>query len=203
MGPSTRTPEGEPNRCPVCGKHLRIEPSRPPGDAPCPHCGHLLWFNPPCPGGDFFTVRRATEEVFPRLGSQLSGNKLAALLKAWGQYVYSKPITVRRRRLLFGIMSWTSFDCRLWIQGWDGSWRVLLSAGKHKSPPEETMVGADFCKGNVDDPGEGKVTRFAAWSYATGEWQMISGDEAANVYLRVEDAIDRAYDRYCTSGRWR
>ena len=44
MEPSTRTPEGEPNRCPVCGKDLRIEPSRPPGDAPCPHCGHLLWF---------------------------------------------------------------------------------------------------------------------------------------------------------------
>ena len=46
MEPSTRTPEGEPNRCPVCGKSLQIEPSRPPGDAPCPHCGHLLWFGP-------------------------------------------------------------------------------------------------------------------------------------------------------------
>ena len=23
---------------------VRIEPSRPPGDAPCPACGHLLWF---------------------------------------------------------------------------------------------------------------------------------------------------------------
>jgi hypothetical protein len=44
MEPSTRTPEGEPNRCPICGKTLQIEPSRPPGDAPCPHCGHLLWF---------------------------------------------------------------------------------------------------------------------------------------------------------------
>jgi hypothetical protein len=44
MEPSTRTPEGDPNRCPVCGKSLQIEPSRPPGDAPCPHCGTLLWF---------------------------------------------------------------------------------------------------------------------------------------------------------------
>jgi signal recognition particle subunit SRP54 len=25
---------------------VRIDPSRPPGDAPCPHCGHLLWFEP-------------------------------------------------------------------------------------------------------------------------------------------------------------
>jgi hypothetical protein len=44
MQPATRTPEGEPNRCPICGHALRIEPSRPPGDAPCPHCGTLLWF---------------------------------------------------------------------------------------------------------------------------------------------------------------
>jgi mannitol/fructose-specific phosphotransferase system IIA component (Ntr-type) len=44
MNPSTRTPEGQPNRCPVCGKPVVIEPSQPPGDAPCPHCGCLLWF---------------------------------------------------------------------------------------------------------------------------------------------------------------
>ncbi len=41
---SSRTPEGQPNHCPVCGSDLRIEPSDPPGDAPCPRCGHLLWF---------------------------------------------------------------------------------------------------------------------------------------------------------------
>ena len=42
---SSRTPEGQPNHCPVCGKDLRIDPSRPPGDAPCPYCGSLLWFD--------------------------------------------------------------------------------------------------------------------------------------------------------------
>jgi len=41
---SSRTPEGQPNRCPVCGDFLKIEPSDPAGDAPCPRCGHLLWF---------------------------------------------------------------------------------------------------------------------------------------------------------------
>ena len=41
---SSRTPEGRPNRCPVCGSAVKIEPSDPAGDAPCPHCGHLLWF---------------------------------------------------------------------------------------------------------------------------------------------------------------
>ncbi len=41
---SSRTPEGEPNHCPVCGKSVRIDPSPLFGDAPCPNCGHLLWF---------------------------------------------------------------------------------------------------------------------------------------------------------------
>ena len=44
MGPSTRTPEGEPSQCPVCGQRVWVDPSRPPGDAPCPKCGTLLWF---------------------------------------------------------------------------------------------------------------------------------------------------------------
>lgn len=42
---SSRTPEGDPNTCPVCLKELRIDPSTVPmRDAPCPHCGHLLQF---------------------------------------------------------------------------------------------------------------------------------------------------------------
>ena len=44
MNISSRTPEGDDNQCPICGKPVVIEPSRPPGDAPCPHCGCLLWF---------------------------------------------------------------------------------------------------------------------------------------------------------------
>jgi len=41
---SSRTPEGEPNHCPFCQRDVCLEPSTPPGDAPCPHCGCLLWF---------------------------------------------------------------------------------------------------------------------------------------------------------------
>ncbi|MEX0701348.1 MAG: hypothetical protein WD069_04570 [Planctomycetales bacterium] len=41
---SSRTPEGWPNRCPLCEAEIRIEPSLPFGDAPCPRCGVLLWF---------------------------------------------------------------------------------------------------------------------------------------------------------------
>ncbi len=45
MQPSSRTPEGDDNTCSICGKEVRIEPSRPPGDAACPHCGALIWFD--------------------------------------------------------------------------------------------------------------------------------------------------------------
>ncbi len=44
MNVSSRTPEGLPNRCPVCGSEIRLDPSHPPGDAPCPVCGSLVWF---------------------------------------------------------------------------------------------------------------------------------------------------------------
>jgi hypothetical protein len=44
MEVSSRTPEGAPNHCAVCGKRIVIEPSSPFGDAPCPNCGCLLWF---------------------------------------------------------------------------------------------------------------------------------------------------------------
>jgi acyl carrier protein len=41
---SSRTPEGFPCRCPVCGKTAALEPCYPAGDAICPNCGVLLWW---------------------------------------------------------------------------------------------------------------------------------------------------------------
>jgi acyl carrier protein len=41
---SSRTPEGQPNHCPICGADVCIEPSPLFGDATCPQCGSLLWF---------------------------------------------------------------------------------------------------------------------------------------------------------------
>ena len=67
MTVSSRTPEGEPGRCPVCGHAVRVEPSRPPGDAPCPACGALLWFAPTAAGPRFFDTA-AVERLADRLG---------------------------------------------------------------------------------------------------------------------------------------
>lgn len=43
MNISSRTPEGFPSNCPLCGAATNLEFSDPAGDAPCPNCGHLLW----------------------------------------------------------------------------------------------------------------------------------------------------------------
>ena len=40
---SSRTPEGLPSECPVCGAATNLEYSLPGEDAPCPGCGCLLW----------------------------------------------------------------------------------------------------------------------------------------------------------------
>lgn len=51
---STRTPEGSPGQCPVCGIAFAIEPSTvPTRDAPCPRCGCLVRFDEP----EVLTVR--------------------------------------------------------------------------------------------------------------------------------------------------
>jgi len=43
MDIASRTPEGFPAKCPVCGKQNQVEPTAPLGDAVCAHCGTLLW----------------------------------------------------------------------------------------------------------------------------------------------------------------
>jgi acyl carrier protein len=39
---SSRTPEGFPARCPLCGTETQLEVSQPEDDATCPACGILL-----------------------------------------------------------------------------------------------------------------------------------------------------------------
>jgi anti-sigma B factor antagonist len=63
MNISSRTPEGIPEHCPVCGQEVVCEPSDPPGDAPCSPCGHLVWFTGQA-GGDGLMVRFSTEMMF-------------------------------------------------------------------------------------------------------------------------------------------
>ena len=43
----SRTPEGSPGHCGVCGHQFRLSASWPGGDVPCPACGSLVWAAPP------------------------------------------------------------------------------------------------------------------------------------------------------------
>ncbi len=76
---SSRTPEGDWNHCPVCQNEVRVEPSRPFGDATCPACGSLLWFL--AAGGDarFFTRDDADEERLLALAAERLGINPAAV----------------------------------------------------------------------------------------------------------------------------
>jgi acyl carrier protein len=44
MSIASRSPEGLPHQCPVCGAIAMLEPAFPGGDSVCPSCGQLLWW---------------------------------------------------------------------------------------------------------------------------------------------------------------
>jgi anti-anti-sigma factor len=73
---SSRTLEGRPNSCPVCGSAIKIEPSDPAGDAPCPDCGHLLWFT--------WEKTGATEVIKPTR-SDVQSEELGMLMAKWSE----------------------------------------------------------------------------------------------------------------------
>jgi acyl carrier protein len=60
MTVSSRTPEGLPHQCPVCGKLAALEPSYPGGDSCCPSCGHLLWWFRDRLGGEGLAAEQIT-----------------------------------------------------------------------------------------------------------------------------------------------
>lgn len=43
MDDATRTTEGLPSQCPICGKRMSVVPGDPLGDIVCPHCGVLFF----------------------------------------------------------------------------------------------------------------------------------------------------------------
>jgi acyl carrier protein len=79
---SSRTPEGSPNRYPVCGTRVWVEPSLFFGDAPCPACGQLLWFLTVRSEQRFFLPDEAVairERLLERVAENLGVNREAVL----------------------------------------------------------------------------------------------------------------------------
>lgn len=101
----TRTPEGEPNQCPICGKTMVLEPSVPPGDAPCPHCGSLVWFPRP-PFGVAWTIGFPVYTVPPdeartkeQVLSAVVGRLIAAGYLPQGEFENIVANLLKRERL--------------------------------------------------------------------------------------------------------
>ena len=74
---SSRTPEGFPTRCVLCGAQTNLEFSDPAGDAPCPNCGHLLWHSAQL----FSTIQNRLAEIldtsFEKITAETSTSDLA------------------------------------------------------------------------------------------------------------------------------
>jgi len=66
-------PDGIPDRCPVCRRHIAVEPSPSTGDALCPFCGTLVW----PPPGELPQSRRTSVlhgfELLKKIGQNSQG----------------------------------------------------------------------------------------------------------------------------------
>ena len=91
---SSRTPEGDPNRCPVCGHDCRLEPSWPGRDGPCPHCGHLLWFRTGASPEDLLRafVLKVIEARFGPPSSEVKSAVMALVERADQQQVVERVL---------------------------------------------------------------------------------------------------------------
>jgi len=135
MKPSSRTPEGEPNRCPVCGKDLRIEPSRPAGDAPCPHCGHLVWFGSNLSVDRFLRLVRDSKLVDKR--------RLKRAVASIREERLVAPVDdaefVGRKLVEFGLL--TDWQCRKLLEGrWKGFFLGKYKLTRHLAVGRTTSI---------------------------------------------------------------
>jgi hypothetical protein len=128
MDISSRTPEGEDNRCTVCGHALRLEPTRPPGDAPCPFCGVLLWF-PDIHGGELeplLAPRRSKKDFpspLPAKVRESAHNESEVVLQQNGLVFVS---TASLLSVLLLAVMWPlviALFLRLLFAGWPGSYQ--------------------------------------------------------------------------------
>ena len=92
---SSRTPEGDPNRCPVCGRDCRLEPSLFGRDAPCAHCGHLLWFTKSRSTELQEFVTRMVEERFGLLSKEAEAGVKALVERANPEQLMKRVLTAR------------------------------------------------------------------------------------------------------------
>lgn len=124
MPPSSRTPEGEPLRCKVCGAWSNVEVSSPPGDAICPSCGSHVWLANP------FIRFSTTKTRIQNFVAELSAHCRADL-----------PMNRIGAFLVSGLSDClAAYDAMLWVQGKQNWWsmrrtpKVVACVGERDSP---------------------------------------------------------------------
>lgn len=128
MNISTRTPDGHFAYCPVCGMDICIEPSQPPGDAPCPTCGSLIWFLTEFPDHAHERTRRVCNSwQVSSIGHVLSPQP--QLISAGHGLVLSLIATIAALSLAAAaLIEWFWQDRTLSeMVGWAGLFGLLLS----------------------------------------------------------------------------
>lgn len=80
---ASRTPEGVPNHCPVCGADPCIEPSQPFGEAPCPNCGALLWF---VSIDSTMHLGRSSDELWDDIAERFGVDREAVRAGRWNEF---------------------------------------------------------------------------------------------------------------------
>jgi hypothetical protein len=106
---ATRTPEGRPFHCPICGLVDQIEPSVPADDAPCPGCGHLLWPEPtpeaPRPDLEEFLayadLRDFEDWLIDEYGHVLPRNEIDGIIAHMGEALFQNRWNPARRSRFF------------------------------------------------------------------------------------------------------
>ncbi len=119
---SSRTPEGIPGRCPVCGRRVQVEPSSyPTPDACCPSCGSLL------------RARKPGTSAFgqPSAQGMLAAITAVAVGVAWimgprlGLYLADQMVLTLFWLVLFGpgsgrVCGWLAIRLAAFVRAWDG-----------------------------------------------------------------------------------
>jgi hypothetical protein len=161
MEPASRTPEGESNRCPICGNEVRIEPSRPPGDAPCPCCGHLLWFSSPKPSAAVVLSKHEWQE---------------RIFRAWVQQVEHCPDERYFGDLISGLAKFVAATrAAAWIVAGMRLARVFLyEEAEFSETPAERERGDDLLR-RVAATCQSSVSRPSAGAKLSGDCSSRNG----------------------------
>jgi hypothetical protein len=117
--------------------------------------------------------------------SKSVAEQLAAIGRVYGtRAIYDKPVLVRRRRRLLGLIPVSTFDSLLWIGLHDHVWRVIVSEVKSS----DAFIGADF---------NSYSCLLEAWVWHGKHWRPAPEERVPDICKRVTESVAHAYRQCC------